>query len=113
MQELTYSEASKLITNHWRKTAYWHASDLSDKMRIYCIRKGFLFPKNKWSSIDAFKKPKFPITGKDLKQAGWSTGPEMGLKLKELEHLWVMNEFKLPENTDFSPDNFIPKIYES
>ena len=72
-----------------------------------------LFPKNKWSSIDAFKKPKFPITGKDLKQAGWSTGPEMGLKLKELEHLWVMNEFKLPENTDFSPDNFIPKIYES
>ena len=46
MQELTYSEASKLITNHWQKTAYWHASDLSDKMRIYCIRKGFLFPKN-------------------------------------------------------------------
>ena len=43
MQELTYSEASKLITNHWQKTAYWHASDLSDKMRIYCIRKGFLF----------------------------------------------------------------------
>ena len=113
MQELTYSEASKLITNHWQKTAYWHASDLSDKMRIYCIRKGFLFPKNKWSSIDAFKKPKFPITGKDLKQAGWSTGPEMGLKLKELEHLWVMNEFKLPENTDFSPNNFIPKMYES
>ena len=26
----------------------------------------------------------------------------MGLKLKELEHLWVMNEFKLPENIDFS-----------
>ena len=98
MQKLTDLEALELATNKWQKIAYWHAADLSDKIRIYCIRQCFVFPENMWKFIDNFEKPIFPITGEDLKKAGWSSGPEMGAKLSELERQWVMNEFKLPAN---------------
>ena len=70
-------------------------------MRIYSIREGFIFPDNAWNSIDTFEKPNFPITGEDLKKAGWNSGPDLGAKLRELERLWVSNEFKLPSNRIF------------
>ena len=104
-QELTDLEVSELATEKWQKIAYWHATDLSEKVRIYSIRNGFLFPDNRWKFIDAFEKPIFPITGEDLKKAGWTPGPKMGLKLRELERQWVLNEFKLPVNRDFAPKN--------
>ncbi len=97
MQDLTDLEVSELATEKWQKVAYWHATDLSDKVRIYSIRNGFMFPDNRWKFIEAFERPIFPITGEDLKKAGWTPGPKMGLKLSELERQWVLNEFKLPE----------------
>ena len=101
MQPLTDIEMSQLTTKKWRKTAYWHATDLYEKVRIYSIREGFIFPDNAWNSIDTFEKPNFPITGEDLKKAGWNSGPDLGAKLRELERLWVSNEFKLPSNRIF------------
>ena len=87
------------------EVSYDDATDLSEKVRIYAIRKGFFFQENFWKLVDAFEKPNFPITGKELIKAGWSPGPDMGIKLKELERQWVMNEFKLPINGNIFSKN--------
>ncbi len=105
MLNLTDKEAFELTTNKWQKVAYWQATDLSEKARIYAIRKGFFFQENFWKLVDAFEKPNFPITGKELIKAGWSPGPDMGIKLKELERQWVINEFKLPINGNIFSKN--------
>ena len=39
------------------------------------------------------KKPKFPITGEDLKNYGYESGKELGKKLKKLEEEWIQNNF--------------------
>ena len=38
--------------------------------------------------------PKFPVSGKDLKQAGFAPGEDMGRRLKALEALWVKGGFR-------------------
>ena len=40
-----------------------------------------------------WQPPKFPVTGKDLTQAGVPTGPKMGKALKALEALWIRSGF--------------------
>ena len=39
------------------------------------------------------KKPKFPITGEDLRNYGYESGKELGKKLKKLEEEWIQNNF--------------------
>jgi poly(A) polymerase len=46
--------------------------------------------------IDGWTEPKFPLTGADLKQAGFTAGPDMGRMLAELERWWI--------EADFTPD---------
>ncbi len=45
--------------------------------------------------VDACKKPKFPISGDDLKILGYETGKVLGKKLKFLEEQWIKNNFVL------------------
>ncbi len=42
-----------------------------------------------------WQKPDFPLAGKDLLEAGWDPGPEMGAELARLEALWVESGFEL------------------
>ena len=35
--------------------------------------------------VETCKRPKFPISGNDLKKHGYKSGPELGIKLKLLE----------------------------
>ncbi len=42
----------------------------------------------------AWRRPVFPVTGKDLAAAGVAKGPRMGATLKALEALWVRGGFK-------------------
>ena len=43
--------------------------------------------------VSTCKKPKFPITGEDLKNYGYESGKKLGNKLKELEEKWIQNNF--------------------
>ena len=45
--------------------------------------------------VKTCKKPKFPISGDDLKKHGYKSGPELGIKLKLLEEKWINNNFVL------------------
>jgi poly(A) polymerase/tRNA nucleotidyltransferase (CCA-adding enzyme) len=42
-----------------------------------------------------WKKPVFPVSGKDLVAKGIDPGPEVGRRLKELEERWVNGGFRL------------------
>mgnify|MGYP001183833355 FL=1 len=101
MRGLTEAEAEALATSKWKQTAYWHASDIQDMARIYSIRTGFVFAQNLLDEFDAFEKPKFPISGEDLIQLGWVPGPQLGARLVELERIWVLNDFKIPSDSNF------------
>ena len=45
--------------------------------------------------VDYSNKPKFHISGEDLKEYGYETGETLGKKLKLLEKKWIENNFKL------------------
>ena len=45
--------------------------------------------------MDYSNKPKFHISGEDLKEYGYETGETLGKKLKLLEKKWIENNFKL------------------
>jgi poly(A) polymerase len=38
--------------------------------------------------------PKFPVSGRDLMELGYLPGPDLGLRLKQLEEHWVAADFK-------------------
>ena len=105
MKGLTEAEALELASGKWEQTAYWHANDIHDMARIYSIRTGFIFAQNLLDEFDVFEKPKFPISGEDLIQLGWVPGPQLGAKLIELERIWVLNNFTIPSDINFSAKN--------
>lgn len=45
--------------------------------------------------IDTWEKPELPVSGEDLIKAGFSPGPDLGNKLKELEEKWIESGFTL------------------
>ena len=44
---------------------------------------------------EAWHRPVFPLSGKDLVAAGVPPGPELGQRLKELEERWIESRFSL------------------
>ena len=44
---------------------------------------------------EGWQRPKFPLTGGDLKKSGLDAGPEMGRELSRLEDLWIDSDFML------------------
>lgn len=49
--------------------------------------------------LDAWKKPEFPISGKDLIGNGFEAGTQLGDKLRELEDKWIESNFLLERET--------------
>ncbi|HWY62190.1 MAG TPA: CCA tRNA nucleotidyltransferase [Rhizomicrobium sp.] len=47
---------------------------------------------------DAWKKPRFPLTGRDVMQAGVPQGPGVGEILDEVENWWIENDFPEDES---------------
>jgi len=47
--------------------------------------------------INTCKIPKFPISGNDLKKHGYTSGRELGKKLKLLEEKWIKNNFNIDQ----------------
>ena len=48
---------------------------------------------------EKWKRPSFPVQGKDLIGAGLKAGPEMGEKLKTLEEAWIDSGFHLEKQS--------------
>jgi tRNA nucleotidyltransferase/poly(A) polymerase len=38
--------------------------------------------------------PNFPVTGRDLIELGFPSGPDLGRELKRLEDNWIASDFK-------------------
>ncbi len=45
--------------------------------------------------FNSWQEPVFPLTGQDILQAGWKTGPEIGHILQALEDSWLRSGFVL------------------
>ena len=43
---------------------------------------------------EGWRRPEFPVTGRDLKKRGLLPGPDLGRELTKLEDLWVDSDFK-------------------
>lgn len=48
-----------------------------------------------YKSLKAWKMPKFPITGYDLKERGCQSNIKMGLILSQLKTIWANSNFTL------------------
>lgn len=47
------------------------------------------------AAAETYRRPKFPVRGKDLVARGHAQGPELGRRLKELEEIWIESGFAL------------------
>ena len=89
--------------------------DFSIKKNIYHLGKELLinllicsfFIKNNFNkknakkylnNITSMKTPIFPYDGKYLKSLGYEQGKQIGSKLKELEEIWLENNFVIPKD---------------
>lgn len=55
-------------------------------------------PDAAWARLMALPKkwtpPEFPVKGRDLLEAGFASGPEVGVMLRRLEDWWIASDFK-------------------
>jgi len=49
----------------------------------------------KLDQVEAWERPQLPVRGRDLIEAGYDAGPELGKRLKKLENEWIESGFKL------------------
>ncbi len=63
-----------------------------------------------YQTATSFRAPRFPILGKDLLAIGYTSGPEVGRILKDIENWWLNENFKPKRaeclkklETDFKP----------
>lgn len=49
---------------------------------------------NLYGEATSFRSPRFPLVGDDVMALGISAGPEVGLKLKEIETWWIGQDFQ-------------------
>jgi len=47
------------------------------------------------AAAETYRRPRFPIRGKDLVARGYAPGPELGHRLEELEEVWIESGFAL------------------
>ncbi len=77
---------------------YWQNHQaVSERLHLAIAREGDNTKKFirqlKW--LGRWKKPKFPVRGQDLLDAGMKPGPKVSERLKELETRWVVSGFTL------------------
>jgi poly(A) polymerase len=54
--------------------------------------------KSLWETVRDWQRPRFPLTGRDVMQAGLAQGPEVGRVLAALEDWWVEADFSASED---------------
>jgi poly(A) polymerase len=73
------------------------ASTWKDAVRLSWAKSYAKLDASNWQTLldlpHRWAVPKFPLTGKDLLQAGIAAGPAMGEVLRQLEDWWVASDF--------------------
>ncbi len=91
----------KLSTQNLWKIFYFNGKEGLIDILNYKIFTSKKFDKNLVNQINYFKKkgvPKLPITGGDLiRDYGIPEGELVGKKLKEIENVWINNNFKISD----------------
>ena len=91
----------KLNSRNLWKIFYFNGKEGLTDILNYKIFTSKKFDKNLVNQINYFKNkdvPKLPITGGDLiKNFGISEGELLGEKLKEVENIWINNNFKISD----------------
>ena len=70
------------------------AEPFADQMRL-AEAAGLGSATSDLEAVRAWKRPRFPLTGKDLIAAGFERGPELGDQLSQLERDWAEGGFEL------------------
>lgn len=80
------------------KTLYrGNVSAITDRLKIAVSRAGKNQPKfhRLLDQVTSYRRPEFPVSGKDLIKKGVPQGREISVRLAELENAWVESDFKL------------------
>ncbi len=79
-----------------REVALYHfgVQAFSDRLRLAEAR-GLGDADEDLAAAAHWSQPRFPVTGKDLIEAGFERGPLLGAKLKTLEAAWIESGFSL------------------
>ena len=85
IKKITYKNDKKYV-----KDLLLFSMHINKKQNLSEIEKQINF-------VDAYKIPKFPISGEDLKNYGYEPGKDLGKKLKSLEEIWIQNNFSINE----------------
>jgi hypothetical protein len=93
---------SEITEAELAKTLYRHGTDgIRDRLRHRLARErdeghaDVAATRRLLAIAASFKRPVFPLGGKDLVAAGVEAGPAVGKRLRALEERWVESDFKL------------------
>jgi poly(A) polymerase len=92
--------AAQLSAQQARRLLYWlGAARFKDKLLLQWAAAPA--PKGAWRLLldmaEDWQRPRFPLTGRDVMQAGVTEGPEVGRVLAALEDWWVEGDFAADE----------------
>ena len=88
---------AKTVLYHMGKTAYQNRILFS--WIKSCLPETHPAWQNQYTLAEHWQIPEFPIKGRDLIEAGFSKGPELGILLKKLENYWISMNFS-PSKVD-------------
>jgi poly(A) polymerase len=93
--------AAQLSAQHARRLLYrLGAARFKDKVMLQMAeaQKGIAAWRMLLDMADSWQRPRFPLTGRDVMQAGVPEGPDVGRVLAEVEDWWVEGDFTADES---------------
>ena len=92
----TKKELSALLSKKWKQHTYYLGEDVGLKLLLSAPFSSNI--KKRFEDINKFKKPKFPVGGRDLLNCGLKQGQKIGDALVRIEKKWVKSNFILTKN---------------
>lgn len=85
MKSVVYDDLKSL-----KRAIYYHGNDLLLQGYLLAVSMSKVdLDKALLKTIQSWQAPKFPLSGKDLMEEGYQTGPELGAELKHREEEWL------------------------
>ena len=92
----TKKEIAALLSQKWEQHAYYLGEDVGLKLLLSAPFSSII--KKRFEDIIKYKKPKFPVGGRDLLDCGLKQGQKIGEALVRIEKIWVKSNFILTKN---------------
>jgi poly(A) polymerase len=79
------------------EAAYRHPAALADGAEVAAVLAGWTDAGRTAvnDELQSLEVPRFPLSGNDLKSAGYKPGKDMGVELDRLEQLWIQSGFAM------------------